>query len=535
MPASLDRAYRPADDSPPLVDKTVGALLAAQAAEHPDRPALVGVRHGTGQEARLTYAELFAEANGVAAALSRLAPPGSYIALWAPNVVEWPIIQFGAALADMVLVALNPVLRDDELDYALRHSRAAVLLHADTNRDYALADVARRVCAGIPELRRISLGDDGVWKAATGSVDSVPADPDRIAMLQYTSGTTGRPKGVVLKHRSLVNVARMTMAAAGAPPAAVCLNPLPMFHTAGCVIATLGPLWLGGTVILTERFAPQPVLETMRREQVRLLFYVPAILAALLEQQRNGSSPAPVLDIAMGGAATVPAALITGAADVFGATVLNLFGQTELAPVLTMTRPDDGLHDRLNTVGRPLAQVDCKVIDPTSGEVLPVGAIGEICARGYQQFVEYLHDPAATAAALDRDGFVRTGDLGCMDERGYLTVTGRLKELIIRGGENISPADVEAVLNAFDTGVEVVVLGLPDDRLGEIVAAVVRTDRDTDSTLKPRLVDYARTRLAAYKVPERWYHVAQVPTTPTGKVQRFALRDAISQGEISEL
>jgi len=530
----LQQSYRPADASAELVDMPVGILLAQRYAQHPDRVALVGTRHGTGEQVRLTYRQLYSEAARVATGLAQLAEPGESIAVWAPNVVEWPIIQYAAALAGLVLVALNPVLRDDELEYALTHSGATALLHADVSRDYPMADVAARVCARIHGLQRISLSEDR-WRACEADAAVLPeVGPDAVAMLQYTSGTTGRPKGVALTHRALVNVAKLTLEAADAPMGAVCVNPLPMFHTAGCVIATLGPLWLGGTAVLIDRFLPAGALAVLRAEHPDVLFYVPAILDALLAAQRAEGPPAPRIPIIMGGAALVSPELIDGAAEVFGATVLNLFGQTELAPVLSMTRPDDSRDDRLATVGRPLPQVECKIVDPASRSVVAVGEPGEICARGYQQFVGYLHDPAATAVTVDADGFVHTGDLGAMDERGYLTVTGRLKDIIIRGGENISPADVERQLAGHPGVTDVAVVGLPDDRWGEIVAAVLRADGDP-ADIREVLVAQAKSALAPYKVPCRWFVADEFPVTPTGKVRKFALRDAILRGELREL
>jgi fatty-acyl-CoA synthase len=438
----------------------------------------------------------------------------------------------------MVLVALNPALRADELEYALTHSRATVLLHADTNRDHDLAGVVASVAPGLPNLVCISLSERARWQAAEVSsavLDVAPTDPDDAVMLQYTSGTTGRPKGVLLKHRSLVNVAKLTLEAVGVQDGSVCLNPLPMFHTAGCVIATLGPLWIGGTVVLVERFRPAPVLEALHREHVSVLFYVPTILGALLECQRSASTPAPTLRVIMGGASNVPATMIEDAQAVFGGSVINLFGQTELAPVLSATRPSDSRRDQLTTVGRLLPNVECKVVDPTSGDTVAIGEPGEICARGYQQFLEYLHDPAATARAVDSEGFVHTGDLGTLDERGYLTVTGRLKELIIRGGENISPAEIETVLVGHEAVHDVAVVGVPDDRLGEIVAAVVRVHDDAPQLDKAEVIAYLAARLAPFKVPARWFVADSLPTTPTGKVQKFALRDAIACGHLREL
>jgi fatty-acyl-CoA synthase len=536
--SALSRAYWPADHSADLVDFTVGGLLAQQARVHSDRLAIVGVRHGDGAEVRLSYAELYDQAGRVATALCELTQRGSYIAIWAPNVVEWPVIQYGAALAGMVLVALNPALREEELEYALAHSGAAVLIHADSSGDYDLAGVVAAVAPRLPRLRCVSLTDRGHWQAPEASrtvLASAPTDADEVVMLQYTSGTTGRPKGVLLKHRSLVNVAKLTLEAVQVEAGSVCLNPLPMFHTAGCVIATLGPLWIGGAVVLIERFRPAPVLEALRSEDVAVLFYVPAVLGALLECQRTATTPAPTLRVIMGGASNVPASMIESAETVFGASVITLFGQTELAPVLSATRPSDSRADQMATVGRPLPKVECKIVDPVTNETLAVGETGEICARGYQQFVGYLNDGDATARTIDADGYVHTGDLGTLDARGYLKVTGRLKELIIRGGENISPAEIEGVLIDHRTVLDAAVVGLPDERWGEIVAAVVRVSEGAEDVAKTDIGDYLGKRLAPFKMPARWFLTDALPVTPTGKVRKFELRDSILRGQLREI
>lgn len=533
---SLTESYWDADRSVPLVDYTVGTLLAARASEFPDREAIVALRQGAATVTRLSYRELFDEAGRVATGLRRIAEPGEFVALWAPNSLEWTVIQYGAALAGVVLVALNPVLRADDLDYALRHCRATVLLHADVSRDYAMGDIARQVCATIPGLRRGPLSGTAAWHDTEPAVlAQAPTDPDAAVMLQYTSGTTGRPKGVLLTHRALVNVAKLTMENAEVDAGAVCANPLPLFHTAGCVIATLGPLWIGGTAVVSERFVAAALLDTLRTEDASVLFYVPTILNALLASQQDSSLQPPRMKIIMGGASQVPSRLIDSAATVFGASVINLYGQTELAPVLTLTRRSDGRAEQLTTVGRPLPQVDCKIIDPVTGRVVPVGESGEICARGYQQFVEYLHDPDATARALDADNFVRTGDLGTMDSRGFVSVTGRLKELIIRGGENIAPAEIERIVTAHDGVSDAVAVGLPDEHLGESVAVVCRLTGLDPAGLKAGLLDHAREHLPTYKIPARWFAVPEFPATATGKVQRFALRDAILRNELYEL
>ncbi|MCW2856570.1 MAG: long-chain fatty acid--CoA ligase [Marmoricola sp.] len=533
----LTTSYRPADQTLPLVEFTVPALLAERAASCASTTALVGTRHGDGLEVRLTWAELQTEAQHVATAIAAVANPGEFVALWAPNVVEWPVIQHGAAMAGVVLVALNPVLRETELRYALEHSGARVLIHADRSRDYDLAEVVDAVRPDFPGLRTISLSERSSWCADVvdrAVIDAAPTDPYLPVMLQYTSGTTGSPKGVLLRHRSVVNVAKLTMEFVGVETGAVTVNPLPMFHTAACVMGTLGPLWLGGTEILIEQFAPEPVLDVLRREQPDVLFNVPAILGALLEAQRGSTETAPRIARVIGGAATLPASMITAVEDVFGAQVTNLFGQTELSPVLTATRGSDSREDQLGTVGHPLPQVDVKIVDPAGG-VVPLGEPGEICARGYQQLIEYLGDPVATAGAVDADGFVRTGDEGSMDARGYVTLTGRLKDLIIRGGENIAPAQIESCLLGHPAVLEATVVGLPDDAMGEIVAAVVRVRGDEPVDLREQLVSYATERLSPHKVPARWFVASELPVTPTGKVQKFAVVDQIDGEGLREL
>lgn len=526
------------DERLDLVDFTVGGLLAERASTHADVTALIGTRHGDGQKVRLTYAQLYDEALRVATALRALVSEGDFVAMWAPNVVEWPIVEYGAALAGVVLVALNPGLRTNELAYALEHSGSNLLLHADSSRDYDMAAVVQQIRSTHPNLRTVSLSERSVWRAdavAPETLAGVPQDPNAPVMLQYTSGTTGKPKGVLLRHRSLVNVARFTLDYTDVARGAVTVNPLPMFHTAACVIGTLGPLWIGGTSCLVEQFAPGRVLDIIRGEKASVLFYVPAMLDAILHTQRESDEPAPQLHTIIGGASTVSASMIEAAEKTFGAVVLNLFGQTELSPVLMATRRGDSRADQLTTVGHPLPQVDCKVADPMTGEVVPIGVVGEICARGYQQMIGYLHDPEATSRTVDSDGFVHTGDLGAMDERGYVRLTGRLKELIIRGGENIAPIEIELCLGGHESVDGATVVGIPDARMGEIVVAVVRVRGVEPADLRQQLEDHARRMLSPHKIPGRWFVADELPATPTGKIRKFLVVDQIVSGALREL
>lgn len=532
----LSESYWAADDSVPLSGHTVGSLLADRAQNHSATVALVGTPHGGSGLRRLTYGELYDEARRVAAALTELTEPGEFVALWAPNVIEWPIIEFGAALAGRVLVALNPAFREGELVYTLEHSGATVLIHADECRGYDMATVAAAAVDRVPGVRqRISLADTARWQSGSPDFVSPDIDPGDPAMLQYTSGTTGNPKGVLLRHRSLVNVARMTMATAELSDGAVFVNPLPMFHTAACVIGTLGPVWMAGTTVLVETFVPGKVLELVAAENADVLFFVPTILGALLETTRGNESGAPKIGSIVGGAANVPQVMIEGAARVFGAAVHNLFGQTELAPVITLTRKSDSLADQLSTVGRPIPQVEVKIAGSDGTGVAALGVIGEICARGYQQMIEYYRDPAATAVAVDDESWLHTGDLGMMDERGFVTVTGRLKEMIISGGENIAPAEVESCLVEHDSIQQAAVVGIPHEKWGETVAAVlvVRGERPEDlvASVKKQLGD----TLAPFKTPRRWFVTDTLPVTPSGKVQKYRLREAILDGAVDEI
>jgi acyl-CoA synthetase (AMP-forming)/AMP-acid ligase II len=527
--SQLNESYYPADRSVELTDLTVGELLADRAARLPDVAALVATGHD-GSAVRYTYRELRESALQVAGALLGIAEPGEFVAIWAPNIAEWPLVEYGAALAGVVLVALNPVLRPDELRFALDHSGAVALLHADSSRGYNLAEVVAEVAPRCPALRTvISLSERDRWTAAPPS-ELPPVDQRRPVMLQYTSGTTGTPKGVLLHHRALVNVAKLTMEATRIAEGAVCLNPLPMFHTASCVVGTLGPLWVGGRAVLLERFEPAAALAAIRSEEVRVLMSVPTVLGAIVEATRADTEEPPALDTVLVGASNVPGSMIETVETLFGASVHNLFGQTELGPVLSLTRRGDSRADVVGTVGRAIAHTECRIVDPETGKTAPLGVPGEICARGFGQLIEYYRNPDATATAVDSDGWLHLGDLGSMDDRGMITLTGRLKDLIIRGGENIAPAEIENCLVTHPCVLEASVVGLPDERWGEVVVAAVRL-REELADAEAELIEHARSRLAKFKVPSRVEVVSEFPMTPSGKVQKFRLREQLLAGD----
>jgi fatty-acyl-CoA synthase/long-chain acyl-CoA synthetase len=280
--------------------------------------------------------------------------------------------------------------------------------------------------------------------------------------------------------------------------------------------------------VLISTFDPSAVLRAMTEHGASVLFGVPTVLAAVLQAARASSNPVPQLATVLVGASTVPGSMIEAVEQTFGASVHNLYGQTELSPVMCLTRRSDTREDLVTSVGRPLPHTGARIVDPVTGAVQPLGVAGEVCARGYNQMISYFDDPEATAATVDAERWLHTGDLGTMDARGLITLSGRLKELIIRGGENVSPAEIEIALAAHPAVAESAVVGLPDETWGEIVAAVVTTHGPAAPDLERQLTEHCLSRLTPFKVPVRWFFRDELPHTASGKVQKFVLRDELT-------
>ena len=334
----------------------------------------------------------------------------------------------------------------------------------------------------------------------------------------------------MLHHRGVTNNARLTFLRLGARAGEVSLNFMPMFHTAGCGVLTLGACQAGATMILARLFDPSVMLGLIESEQVGLLLGVPTMLVALLEAQAARPRSLASLRIACSGGSMVPPELIRAVNDVFGCPLHTVYGQTETSPVLTQTQADDALADVLETVGQPLPQTEVSIREAGGGGVLPVGAVGEICARGYGLMLGYNDNPEATAAAIGPDGWLHTGDLGTMDKRGYVKITGRVKEMIIRGGENLFPAEIENVVLEHAAVAEAAVVGVPDERWGEIVVCFMRL-APAAVLDRPALVVHCRERIAAQKTPAHWIVVEDWPLTGSGKIQKFVLRDRFVAGD----
>jgi acyl-CoA synthetase (AMP-forming)/AMP-acid ligase II len=523
----MDRStsYWPADTSTPVLETTVGGVLRAAAATHPDRVAMIAWAPGGGGRRQWTYGELLAEAERAAAALCRRFRPGERVAVWAPNLPEWVVLEFGAALAGLVLVTVNPAYLPAELAFVLNQSGAAGIFLVPEYRN-PMAEYLDQVRPEVPALREVvsfTEWEDFLATAPAG-VTLPDVGPDDLAQIQYTSGTTGFPKGAELHHRGMTNNARFYAERIGVTPGEVYVNPMPLFHTAGCGMGVLGAVQLGAAHVPVYAFDPGVVLEMCEAERAGVLGGVPTMLIAMLDHPDLDRRDLSGLRVVVSGGSPVPAELVRRVESSLDVTVSIVFGTTECSPLITETGLDDEPVDRAETLGRPLPQTEVKVSDPLTDEPVPVGAVGELCARGYLVMRGY-HDAAeATAAAIGADGWYHTGDLASMDERGYLRIEGRLKEMIIRGGENVYPRQIEDVLFAHPAVAEAAVVGIPDEKWGEVVAAFVRLGPGGQATAD-ELVAYCREHLARYKVPVRWEFVDAFPLTPSGKIQKFKLRD----------
>jgi fatty-acyl-CoA synthase len=525
---NLTESYFPAQLDESVLETTVGGVLRTQAALTPDAEALVEADLAGELRRRWTYSELLVQSERLAHALLSRYRPGERIAIWAPNIPEWVILEYAAGLAGLPLVTANPAYRPRELQYVLEQSGAVGLFIVAEHRGNPMAEIAAQVTAQAPALREvIDLEDaDALYagEAADTALPEVrPGDPVQI---QYTSGTTGFPKGVVLHHRGITNNARLSMARMSLRRGDAVLNVMPLFHTAGCGLLTLGAVQFGSRLIVARLFDPARALDIVEAESVDFVLGVPTMLVALLEAQAaRPRDLSRVRTMGSGGAMVSPDLVKRIQAEV-GCSFYIVYGQTESSCLLTIAGPDD-----CETVGQPLAQTEISIRDPQNHSVQPPGAIGEICARGYGVMLGYNANPEATAAAIDADGWLRTGDLGTMNARGEVRVTGRVKEMIIRGGENLFPAEIENVLLEHPDVLETAVVGVPDERWGEIVVCFLRLSPGAVLD-RPALVAHCRERISPQKTPAHWMTVQEWPLTGSGKIQKFILRDRFVAGEI---
>lgn len=507
-----------------ILDNTIGGLLRDQAAANGDADALVeGLADGTSGR-RWTYAELLADAERLAKGLAARFQPGERISVWGPNIPEWVLLEYGCALAGLVLVTVNPAYQKRELDYVLRQSGSVALFLVKEFRGNPMAAIAAEVADDIPALREVvdMQDEDALFTDPVGTLPQV--DTNDPAQIQYTSGTTGFPKGVVLSHRNLTNNALQSVKNVGANGGKATIGLTPLFHTMGCSMGVLGALQAGIAYVPLPAFDPSAALDLIEREKVAWSLAVPTMGVAMIAAQKAQARDLSSLQvIGMGGAMVAPE-LVRAAEAVLGSKVLVAYGQTESSPVITTTRLADAVEDISTTIGQPAAGAEVGIFDPLTNEVVDCGVVGEIRSRSYATMLGYHENPEATAEAINADGWLCTGDLGTMDERGYVKITGRVKDMIIRGGENLFPAEIENVLLEHPDVAECAVVGVPDEVLGEAVAAFIRTE-DGAQFDPEALRAHCRSQISPQKCPATWQQVEAWPLTGSGKIQKFKLRD----------
>jgi fatty-acyl-CoA synthase len=503
---------------------SVGAAFTREATRRPDAVALRWTEAGVPMA--MTYAELLDRARAVAAAGGSRLAPGDRVAIWSSNDADWIIAQLAAALAGVVLVPLNPALTDAEARFILGASGARLLLVSSPWRGRDLLASATGLAGESGTLEVVPLAE---WVADGPRGEDLVALPDvrpeELLLVQYTSGTTGTPKGAMLTHVVGTNVGPISHRALGLTEEDVVCSPLPFHHVGGSVCTVLATLLRGGSYVVLPGFDPDETLATLSREQVSFFGGVPTMLIAMLDACGGRAPELPALRRVMVGGSTVSPALIDHVERAFGVEVFNGYGQSE-APSALQTRPGDSAEVKAMTIGRPNAHRELSIRDPATGRPVGDDEVGELCLRGPLLMTGYWEEQGRPASCFDSDGWLRTGDLGSRSADGVVTLHGRLRDLIIRGGENVYPAEVEAVLIEHPDVADVVVVAAPDERWGEAPVAFVRPAGDQIDPA--RLEAFARERLAGFKVPRQWHQVAEFPLTASGKVQRFRLAERLT-------
>jgi acyl-CoA synthetase (AMP-forming)/AMP-acid ligase II len=533
-----------AAEEPPLRDLTVGGLLDESAERWPDREAIVfSAYEDLGISARWSYAELRARARRVAKALVASGiEPGERFGIWATNIPQWLELQFGAAYAGTVVVPLNPLYRTSEVEFVLAKAGAAACFVLPENRGASLWEMTREATAGLDGVRLlVPIGEaDGApsweeWLAGGDGVDEDRLERRRLAVrsedtsqIQFTSGTTGFPKGAELSHGGIVNDARLFAHRATLPQHGRHSNPMPYFHCGGCVMSTLGSVATGSAQMPALTFDAARIARTIEEEGCTSVSVVPTMMIGLEEQVAKDGRDLSSLRVVVTGGSPVPPEVMRRWIDRYGVGINNTYGMTEASPVVCATLPGDSVELQTTTVGPPLPHVEVDVVQPGGTERVPLGTEGELRSRSAMVMAGYWDNPEATAEAIDEDGFLRSGDLARMDENGYVSITGRAKEMIIRGGENIYPAEVENAIRELEAVADAAVIGVPDERYGEVCAAYVRLAEGAsldDGTMREQLTG----RVARYKIPAHLRVVAEFPLTPSGKVQKFKLREMFDE------
>jgi fatty-acyl-CoA synthase len=521
-------SYAHGTSAEPLLGETIGDRLRRTADRLGEHDALVDVPSGT----RWTYRQLDDQVDLVARALLTLGvAKGDRVGIWAPNLPEWMLVQYATARIGAILVNINPAYRTHELRYVLRQAGIGVLVAAEEFRSSDYRGMIQEVRADCPELSTVVfLGTE--WaefldRAGDVAVDAVQLSPDDPINIQYTSGTTGFPKGATLSHHSILNNGYFVARRQGWSAADRVCVPVPFYHCFGNVIGNLAAMAHGACVVVpAPAFDARATLAAVERERCTVLYGVPTMFIAELADPEFGSFDLSSLRTGIMAGSPCPVEVMKRVVTDMGmAEVTICYGMTETSPVATQTRREDDLHRRVSTVGTPLPHVEVKIIDPGTGLTVPRGEAGEFCTRGYSVMLGYWDMPERTAEVVDKARWMHTGDLAVMDAEGYVNIVGRIKDVVIRGGENIYPTEIEEFLHTHPGIVDVQVIGVPDDRYGEEVMAWVIPHPDAEPPTAATLRDFCTGRLATYKIPRYVKVVDAFPLTVTGKIRKVEMRE----------
>jgi len=539
-----------------FVEITMGELLKKTASAYPDNDALVYPATAL----RMTYSQFQKACIDVAKGLMALGvKKGDHVSVWTTNIPEWVELQFALGMVGAVLVTVNTNYKSSELEYILKQSDSTTLFLIEQYRDTNFYQTVRTV---IPELDHSKPGElnspalpflknvvyIGERKETPGmyhfqdmielgrSVSDEQLEERQrsthfndVVNMQYTSGTTGFPKGVMLTHFNVINNARMVGDVMGMTPKDRLLVQVPLFHCFGCVMSSLNCVVHGSTMVVVEYFDPLKALQYIQQEKCTAINGVPTMYIAIMDHPDFSSYDMSSLRTGIMAGAPCPVEAMNNVREKMHCPeVVIAFGQTESSPVMTMTRRDDPVDVRVSTVGRLLPGIEGKIVDPATGEDAPVGVQGEIVTRSPCVMKGYYKMPEDTKKAIDRDGWLHTGDLGTLDAQGNFKVTGRIKEMVIRGGENIYPREIEEFLHRHEKISDVYVVGVPDKKYGEQLLAVVIT-KPGETVTKDELIEYCTGRIARHKIPKYWEFTREVPMTASGKVQKYKIVEQYSE------
>ena len=530
-------SYADGANATPLLGETIGDNLARTAAAHPDADALVSCHQGL----RWTYAELDERVDRAAAALIAAGlGAGDRLGIWSPNRAEWTLLQYATARVGIIQVSVNPAYRTSELEYALHQSGCRMLVAAPSFKTSDYAAMTAEVRPELPELERAIFFDTPEWDellegGSAISTDEVRARAAEVAFddpvnIQYTSGTTGFPKGATLSHHNILNNGYFVAEYIRLTGEDRLCIPVPFYHCFGQVMGNLGCTSHGACMVIPEAsFEPAATLRAVQDERCTALYGVPTMFIAELGLSDFDAYDLNSLRTGIMAGSPCPVEVMRQVIDrMHMEDVTIAYGMTETSPVSTQTGADDPLERRVATVGRVHPHVEVKVVEPGSSRALPRGETGELCTRGYSVMLGYWNDPERTAEAIDADGWMHTGDLAVMAEDGYVNIVGRIKDMVIRGGENVYPREVEEFLYTHPDVEDVQVIGVPDERYGEELMAwiVLRPgEQCTDEEIR----EFCRGQIAHYKIPRYVKFVDSFPMTVTGKVQKFKMRETAVQ------